>query len=606
MQPDPQRRTDPRALLVRAALVALPLVVVRAAFRAVKDQHLERGLHALFARSLARDLLEGLAWAALPALALCLLVAAQGRRRLALGVLLLAAAGLAFAFVAMRLPADPFYAPGTRTTAGKLALVASAAAALLAVLPALPAVRVPRAGALALAAPVLALVAGAVLLWPAGARAGRPNLILISLDTLRRDHVGCYGYERDTTPALDALAARSLRFDNAFSVQPWTLTAHMTMLTGLLPSVHGLSTESGLPRGIPTLADLLKPAGYVTLGVADQIAYFEPRFGYARGFDVYEQLIDRADRKVDRIVDLVDDAGGRPFFLFAHFYDAHSDWNRLPYEAAPDDQAALAPWYAGDADAWCTPEGLCGSKMLLDLYERDAKLAGEELARLIDLYDAGVRSLDREIGRLIDALERRGRMEDTVILITADHGEEFFDHGKPLHGRCFDECLNVPFLLYVPPSIRARGAGSAGGSTGALASLVDVPATFLDLAGLPPPDVHQGVSLAPLARGEELERERDAVVIEQIGGLRGLRGKRWSLVPHGSKRLLFDVANDPGQTVDLVGPEHADVLGEMRARLEAEEAAADVLRARFASEAVDVELSDQERALLRNLGYAGD
>jgi arylsulfatase A-like enzyme len=275
----------------------------------------------------------------------------------------------------------------------------------------------------------------------------------------------------------------------------------------------------------------------------------------------------------------------------------------LPYDAAPEDREALAPWYAGDDSSWCTPEGLCASEMLLDLFERDQELEGERLEQLTDLYDAGIRSLDREIGRLLDGLERRGLMENTVVLLTADHGEELFDHGKPLHGRCFDECLAVPFLLYTPPG---TGAGAGGGVCDVLASHVDILPTLLDFVGLEPLAPQQGLSLAPLTRGGVLGRDREAVVIEMLGGFRGLRTPRWSLVPLAGERHLFDHDSDPGQRRELPPEQHPEVWQQLHELLAEEDATAAALRARNAEEAAEVSLSEEQRALLRSLGYAGD
>jgi len=600
--PRPARRAS--SIPVRTALVVLPLAVVRAGWHAAVDGYLRADTARLFARSFGRELLESAALAIAPALLLCVAATAlAGRGRLVRGLPWLAGAALAFGFLTYRVPFEERYLMSAWSAqrwvvVGGVAVLSLAASAV-----AFPGVRVPRAGAFALLLPVALAAAFAVRLFLELGREDdeRPNLILISLDTLRLDHIGCYGYERDTTPELDAFAERALRFDNGFSPQPWTLTAHMSMLTGLYPSVHGLTQERALPRSIPTLADLLRAADYTTLGIVDTVAFLQPMYGYSRGFDVYEQITNEARLKVDRIEDVLDDAAGEPFFLFAHFYDAHSDWDRLPYEGARADQEQLAPWYDGDPNgdaAWCNGAGACASQMLLDLFTAGEQLDAERTQKLRDLYDAGVRGLDRELGRMFDVLERRGLMDDTVILITADHGEEFFDHGKPLHGACFDECLNVPFLLY--------GPGFAPGASDAVVSHVDIARTFLDLARAGEPPVDQGLSLVPLARGERDRLDRDAVLLEQIGGFRGLRAENWSLVPHGTERLLFDHSGDPGQRNPL-GPDDAPAahrtLTEKLAALAAE---SDALAERFAADGVSVKLGEHDQKMLQDLGYAGD
>ncbi|MEM7307787.1 MAG: sulfatase [Planctomycetota bacterium] len=589
------------ALFARALAVALPLVAARVFFRAVKDGYLDADLARLLARNVARHWLLGLAYAVVPALLLCLLYRALSRRaasRPLAWLLVLATAALGYAFAAFRLPPQAFYTPGTDTTTGWIGHGAAAGAGLVA---ALFVPRLVRGRLLAVAAgvPVLlgAAAAGALLLWPAADRGGRPNVILISLDTLRRDHIGCYGYGRPTTPELDRFAADCVRFDHAFSPQSWTLTAHMSMLTGVYPSVHGLSEETSLPRSIPTLAEKLNAAGFHTFGVVDRVPLLHPRFGFGRGFDYYEQLPDYAAMKVERILGLLDDVGDEPFFLFAHFYDAHSDWRRLPYEATDGDLADFAPWYGGDELAWCRTEDLCASRLLVDMAAKREVFDSERRGQMIDLYDAGVRSLDRQFGRLVAGLEARGLLEDSVVLITADHGEEFFDHGQPLHGQTFDECLSVPFFLRAP--------GSAGGSSDQLVSHVDILPTLLELGGAPPSD-SQGVSLAPLLLGEGLPREREAVVVQERGGPLGLRTKRWSLISVQRELRLFDVLADPLQTVDLIESESVAAYPELELVLERENTASDALRRLHADGAGGVDLSAEEQSMLEALGYAGD
>jgi arylsulfatase A-like enzyme len=414
---------------------------------------------------------------------------------------------------------------------------------------------------------------------------------------VRQDRLGCYGYGPPTSPALDRFAARALRFTNAFSPLPSTPKAHMSMLTGLYPTAHGLENDRALPAEVRTLAELLRARGYRTMAVVDKVPFLNPRLGFGRGFDYYQQVPDDAAMKRHRILQLLDDAGDEPHFLFLHFYDAHSDRRRLPYEAAPEDLDA----FAGRFDArheWRDEEGNRASAYLLELAARGALLEGETRAHLESLYDAGLRTLDRELELLFDGFEQRGWFERSVFLITSDHGEEFFEHGQPLHRQCYDECVAVPFLLRTPEGV--------GGTSDELVSLVDVTPTFLELAGAPLPEL-QGVSLVPLLAGGPLARERDVVLLDEGDGFLGLRARDWSLVPSRGPSWLFDLAADPGQTADLLqGPRDPTHLPDVDALLEREGARLRALRARFASRQEEVETTGAEAEALRALGYAGD
>ena len=526
---------------VGALIASVFVVSLRTAFFALKDGHLGAGLEHHALRCAARHLTNDGALTLAVALALASIARFPGHLpRLALGAL---AAGLAYAFVSFRLPARPYYAPaldGPRALAAHgVALATALAAAGLLLAP--PAWRPLRRALVAAAVTLLVSATAARLALAGRAPTQRPNLILISLDTLRRDHLGCYGYGLGTSPELDRFAERALRFDRAFTPQPWTLTAHMSMLTGLYPSVHDVAKDRGLGEGAETLAERLHAAGYTTLAVVDRVIFLDPRFGFDRGFDLYHQLPDAAATKRDHILELIDDAGDAPLFLFLHFYDAHSDRAHLPYESRPEDLDALA----GEFDPsrrWCDGQGQCASAYLRGLLDRKEVLEGEARDHLEALYDAGIKSLDREIGALLDGLERRGMLETSVVLITSDHGEEFFEHGRPLHSQCYDECVAIPFLLYAP--------GGATGQSAELASLVDVMPTFLELAGLPPGD-SQGVSLAPLLSGELLPRAREDRPAR--GPERSARLARRHVVPRASPPREPPVRPDRGPEPGL-GP----------------------------------------------------
>jgi hypothetical protein len=584
-------------------VAAVLLGGVRTLLAAAKDDYLGEGLPLAAARSVLRGFPEQVALTVIPLLLLALaaswLARRSGLRRLLFLPLLLVAI-LGYLHASFRLPEAAWYVPGTEgmnAWAGQAVAGLAGIAAGVALWPRRSS-RGLRKGAIV--AMVLFLVSGGASL--ALDRIGssgddRPNVILISLDTVRADHLGCYGYDAPTSPELDRFAERALIFDHAFTPEPWTLTAHLTMLTGLTPSVHAVNHERSLSREARTLAELLAEEGLATLAVVDRVEWFDPRFGMTRGFDYYQQMPDRAEMKVDRILDLLDDIGDERFFLFAHFYDAHSDWRRRPYEAEGRDIEEILGNSGGEFSG-CDESGLCASQRLLAMRDSGGELSPEELEYTMLLYDAGLRSLDRQIGRLLRTLERRGRFEDTVILITADHGEEFFEHGRFLHSQSFDECVAIPMILYAPSGVRGRSDELVG--------LVDVTASLLELAGAPPV-LTQGTSFAPLSRGEEIGRSREYILLENRRAELGIRSRDWSLlsVERNPAKALFDLRDDPGQERNLLeGEPPVSLLREADEILDRESKAIEILRRRFGSGGEGVQLSAEELESLAALGYA--
>ncbi|MFG0319558.1 MAG: sulfatase, partial [Planctomycetota bacterium JB042] len=432
-----------------AAVAACGLAAARAALVALADGYLGAGLTDVALESFARTLVRGLPGPALGAAALALLV---GRTRLLTALALAAGAALAYAFVTGRLPALPVHAPGFDSARARLAHAGAAATAIAVAVGFVVRIR-PRALARLLPAAALLAAAGAAAVGftprerPAPV-SERPNVILLSIDTLRADRLGCYGYDGGTTPALDAFAAGGVRFDRAYSPQPWTLTSHMTMLTGLSPSVHGLDRDTRLSYGVTPLALRFQRAGYATAAVVDKVAWLEPKYGFARGFHLYRRLGGQATRKTAAAEALLDDLADRPFFLFLHVFDVHSDWGKLPYDADPEDVERFAGWYDGPFDG-CEGD-VCASKLLQKLVEEGRSLPPEEARYVSSLYDAGLRSLDRRLAPFLARLEEDGRLDDTFVFVTSDHGEELFEHGSCLHGAFHDEVMRVPLLVRGP------------------------------------------------------------------------------------------------------------------------------------------------------------
>jgi arylsulfatase A-like enzyme len=396
-----------------------------------------------------------------------------------------------------------------------------------------------------------------------------PNLLLISIDTLRADHLGCYGYPRPTSPFLDRLASQGVLFENAHTTAPWTLPSHTSLFTGLYPSQHGVVTdEVALPPEVPTLAESLQAQGFATAGLASGI-YLGGRFGLGRGFDHYVVFPTRdksggtatklsaTERVSSGALDWLAAQPRRPFFLFLHYFDIHSDYLPQPRFAA-----LFAKPYQGPVTGT--------SGQLRAFLRRKIDFDPQDRAHLIDLYDAEIRQLDQALEELFEKLDAHGDLANTIVVVTSDHGEEFFDHGGVFHGRTqYQEMLRIPLIIIGPGIPKGRRSDRP-------VSLVDLMPTLLTLGGVPAPTSVSGLDLAPLwkAPGDGWpERALFAEANRTIDGnipRRAMRNGRWKLVVHGDgQRELFDLVEDPGERANRAAadPERAR---ELARRLEVE------------------------------------
>lgn len=407
--------------------------------------------------------------------------------------------------------------------------------------------------------------------------------MLISVDALRADHLGAYGYLRATSPAIDALASVGVRYNNALSASEWTLPSHASLLTGLWPDQHGANSQQDLrriPAGVYTLAERLRAAGYATGGFAGG-RWLTPRFGFDQGFDVWgnddawEASIQDAAHRFGPARQWLDGLEtGRPFFLFVHLYQVHDPYLPPPalmgrFATAPADPMALA-----------RPFG-------------DHLPRPDELRAQIALYDADVLATDQAVGQFLRWLDDSGLREDTLIVFTADHGEEFFDHGGTGHGQQHAELLRVP-LLMDHPALRQHAARVVDAPTPS----VDVVPTMLDLLGLEADPALPGGSRVP-DMATQLVRERVAFSGTAHGP--GVRAAAWSethhVVAQDGVRQSYDAVSDPRETADIgyrSGHAAEHLSGEIDAWLSALEPAAPW---------EPVELDSLTEEQLRALGY---
>lgn len=426
------------------------------------------------------------------------------------------------------------------------------------------------------------------------AAAAPRNLILICWDTVRADHLGPYGHDREgCTPHLDRWAAGATVFEDVTACACWTKPSVPSYMTGTLPLQHGVYRGSSkdaagvvsdvLPEASVTLAEVLQGAGFQTAAVIRN-AQLRRGQGIEQGFDSYDdQGGDAREIRWKAMDFLLERDPERPFLLYLHMLDAH--W---PYPV-PDE---FATRYASAAAV----ERFRGKdwKALRDeVNHGERPFVGAERDEMVALYDGAISYLDHELGRLLAFLEREGLMEDTAVALISDHGEEFGEHGGRLHRRTlFEEVVRVPLILAGPGVPRAEVTAPVG--------MVDLLPTLLDLLDLAGPDQLAGTSLRPLLAEGPAPAARPVVTeLEGPRPQRALRLGRWKLVGSVLEDFwfLYDLEEDPGEQVDLAS-QHPERVAALRHLLEEE------LSAKGAGRSVELGAEDLEH--LEALGYGGE
>ncbi|RXK49095.1 sulfatase [Halorientalis pallida] len=451
------------------------------------------------------------------------------------------------------------------------------------------------------------------------------NVVLVTVDSLRADHVGCYGYGRDTTPELDGYAEDGHRFSAAFTHACATRPSFPAIMTSSHPLMYGGFERLSENRTL--VSEVLSEQGYATGGFHSNL-YLSAEFGYERGFDtLYDSRADpslmtrlrqavkdnldsdglayRALEKLyqgtekaagvdvgsyyvsaeditDRALEWAADQDDRPTFLWVHYMDPHH-----PY-SPPEEHQIYSDISRRE-----------GVKLRPKMMENDEDVTEDELQTLIDLYDGEIRYTDAQIGRLLSSLETQ--WDDWTAIVTADHGEEFRDHGEFFHqNRFYDEVMHVPLIVY---------DGGSSGTHDEMVGLMDIAPTAATLAGVETlPENFWGHPLEPLLEGRPEDWEREGVC------------GSWYDVPTGTERFayrtadwkyirdyvhdaeeLYDLQADPDERSNLLAADHADpdVLDGMRRVV-------DDLEADIESTDTDVEsveMDDEIKERLRNLGY---
>ncbi|MBI5434737.1 MAG: sulfatase [Planctomycetes bacterium] len=494
---------------------------------------------------------------------------------------------------------------------------------------------------------------------------GRRNVVLISIDSLRRDRLGCYGHhpefapDQAVSPHIDELASRGVTFDSAWTSSSWTLPAHMSLLTGLSAAGHGVESDDvRLDPLRETLAERFRAAGWATAGEFSG-PYLHPRYGFDRGFERYESAM-LSEAQIDELVArerarrvttgepgvtdaeerafrarvsnwdvtssrvtaqaerFLADHDDRPFFLFLHYFDVHYD--HLPDAAVPGLAHAFDADYKGAFD---------GRNWYFDPRVRELeppftrRIGERDLRHVMALYDAEVQWVDHHVGRVLAALEQLGLADDTIVAVVSDHGDEFFEHDGIGHrNTLFAEVERIPLVLALPDGEHA------GRRVLAPVRIHDLAPTLLDYAGAPPLRACDSASFRPLLAGTEyVPRDAPSRLYDPapwfVNVREAWRDARFTVIRHfevagehaeqvrdaasGEPIFhVFDRDSDPDERAALrpSDPRYRDAVERYRRAWRAEQAFLDT-QPRSPIDALRVVEEDpHQRAQLEALGYA--
>jgi len=460
----------------------------------------------------------------------------------------------------------------------------------------------------------------------------KPNIIVIVADALRSDHLSCYGYHRLTSPHLDRFAEQCVLFESAFSASPSTASSVPCLVTGLCCSLHGTGVDGNalaLNSKIPTMPELLKKHGYVTVAFNTN-PLVAGRYGYSRGYDARFEMFPSENEKqlvgsLRQWCDGIGEAGpvkfhrpyncsrqvnkkigqwlqsntSYPFFMWIHYMDTHSPY--LPRD----------PYFTRYTVNHSTGRVITFlqkfERLVGKLHQGAADLTAEEKDLIVNCYDSEIAYLDAGFGELLTLLQRDNLLDNTVIFVTADHGEEFWEHGAWGHYiRMYDFNLRVPLLLKHPGATeQKRVAGQVRN--------IDILPTILDIIGAAPPQRLSGVSLLPYIHNEAHTPELP--VIAEGGGVKRLstdefvdrlyavRTARYKYIKNATTNelQLYNLTDDPLELNNLAHlPGSNQIIADLEAKMN--ETLGKPVRADFSAEQLDLDSKTLER--LRALGYA--
>jgi len=432
----------------------------------------------------------------------------------------------------------------------------------------------------------LALLLGCALLGACSGRGDAPNVLIIVVDTLRRDHLGAYGYERRTSPEIDRLAADAVRYDSAQSQAPWTLPSVAALLTGRDVAALGIGSDQDLlDDEFLLLSEVLSEQGFATGGIVSH-KFVSAQWGFDQGFDSFDDsqalghMAVTSPAVTEQALAFLDAHQEGKFFLFLHYFDPHFAY--VEHEGFRFE--ATEPY-----EGW-----ISSGTRFKKLMRAQDRLSAADLEEMRRLYDSEIAFTDHHIGRVLEGLQALGLFDETLIVVTADHGEEFFEHGQIGHGKTlYEELVGVPLIVRFPH-----------GQPGVLdqpVALVDIFPTVLELVGLEPGPELAGKSLLAAPDPERIV----FASTERRGGSRMARGPRLKLIRQlATGPELYDLAADPAERENLLDGAHAGAppapgLERLRDALEPYVAGI----ARSPQRASRVELSREQRQQLEELGY---
>jgi choline-sulfatase len=384
----------------------------------------------------------------------------------------------------------------------------------------------------------------------------RPSIIFILIDACRPDHLSCYGYRRSTSPRIDEIAVHGTRFETAITASPFTLTSVASMFSGMYPWDHGVIFTKGLayPDDVPNMVEKLREGGYFTAAFSGTYFRFSAN-GFDRGFDVFDEacaesfFYQSADCMIERIKGFFKAHAGEEYFLYLHFVDPHAPYySPEPFRdrfssSLGFDNSAVAHGDAGrfgDGRKW---------------YQIPLKPTDKDLEYLRALYDGEISYVDERIGKMLAEVRKSGMQDDTIIVVTADHGEAFYEHGRVEHrSSLYDETLKVPLIISGPGIPRRKVMHEQ-------VRTIDFFPTLLDMAGIFLPEGIEGRSLVPLMQGQHLSPE-PALAFRCMSlkkghceyVLRTPEEKLFLRLP-GKTIEFYDIYNDPSEKNDLSSTE---------------------------------------------------
>lgn len=401
------------------------------------------------------------------------------------------------------------------------------------------------------------------------------NVILISLDTLRADHISAYGYKRITSPNIDEFADNAVLFENSFCNAVWTLPSHMSLMTSLYSSTHRVwDKNSKLSRSIKTIAQILKENGYRTAAFTGG-AFVSKVFGFDKGFDLYRENYDvqienhgqplRLKHIEKDLFDWLENHSKDKFFLFVHCYDTHEPFIAHSYlEEFEQD-------YSGRLNFLNNHSGfikqldhekyrpLINDPLNINSFYRDVinenhiKLNEEDKNHIVSLYDNEIKFVDHYFGNLIAKLKNLSLMTKTIIILWSDHGEELLERGDIQHGgSTYEELMRVPLIIYIPDY-------SGFGRNQALAQSLDIAPTILDILNIKPENDFKGIPLlSPESPG-------NPYAVCEKKGMDAIRTERYKLMfdKENYDVLLFDLENDPGELKDIA-ESHPEIVEKLK------------------------------------------